>query len=471
MRKLLYTFIFSLLALSLFANKLTVNVTTAGGLSAAITAAGGNAALIDTLTVTGNIDARDVKFMRDDMSILAVLDLGAVSIMKYSGNLGTSKYSSSYPANEMPESSFYYSSTYKGKTTLTKIILPLTVKSISYSAFEGCKGLTGSLTIPNSVTSIGDYAFSDCTGFTGSLTIPSSVTSIGASAFYHCSGLTGNLTIPNSVTSIGGNTFHGCLGFTGSLTIPNSVTFIGDAAFIDCSGFTGNLIIPNSVTSIGRLAFIGCTGFTGNLTISNSVISIGEEAFSGCSGFTGNLVIPNSVISIGGFAFSRCSGFTDILTIPNSVISIGYCAFYGCSKIKKIIVAINTPLKIDSSFNEIDKDTCVLIVPMGSKTAYQNAAGWSEFKNIQEELMSAVNKTNNVTFEIYPNPAINILHLRGAKLQRISIYNLAGEIMLTKNLPDTSEAEVNIGTLKPGYYLLKAIDHGNALAVQGFIKK
>ena len=63
--------------------------------------------------------------------------------------------------------------------------------------------------IPNSVTSIGESAFEYCRGLTGSLTIPNSVTSIGESAFEYCRGLT-NITIPNSVTSIGSFTFYYC---------------------------------------------------------------------------------------------------------------------------------------------------------------------------------------------------------------------------------------------------------------------
>ena len=43
------------------------------------------------------------------------------------------------------------------------VIIPDSVTSIGYEAFEGCTGLT-SVTIPYSVTSIGSYAFSDCTG-------------------------------------------------------------------------------------------------------------------------------------------------------------------------------------------------------------------------------------------------------------------------------------------------------------------
>ena len=214
----------------------------------------------------------------------------------------------------------------------TKIIngVTYTVTKIGNSAFDGCSGLTGSLTIPNTVTTIGDNAFYNCSGFTGSLTIGNSVTTIGDAAFDNCSGFTGSLTIPNSVTAIGYAAFFGCSGFTGSLTIPNSVTEVDEWAFFGCSGFNGSLSIGNSVRSIGFRAFYGCSGFTGTLTIGNSVTEIGEQAFCDCSGFTGSLTIPNTVTTIGDDAFLGCSGFTGSLTIPNAVTSIGNYAFYNC---------------------------------------------------------------------------------------------------------------------------------------------
>ncbi|MBO7168436.1 MAG: leucine-rich repeat domain-containing protein, partial [Bacteroidaceae bacterium] len=205
-------------------------------------------------------------------------------------------------------------------TEITNLIIPNSVKSIGYAAFDGCKGLT-SVNIPNSVTSIGGFAFSGCSGLT-SVTIPNSVTSIGSCAFDGCSGLT-SVNIPNSVTSIGSYAFSYCSGLT-SVTIPNSVKSIGVGAFDTCFGLT-SVTIPNSVTGISDRVFEDCSGLT-SVTIPNSVTSIGWWAFSGCSGLT-SVNIGNGVKSIGSCAFANCTELTDVYCHAESVPSTSSNAF------------------------------------------------------------------------------------------------------------------------------------------------
>ena len=295
-------------------------------------------------------------------------------------------------------------------TGLTSVTIPNSVTSIGGNAFEGCTGLT-SVTIPNSVTSIGDSAFSGCTGLT-SVTIPNSVTSIGDYAFFDCEGLT-SVTIPNSVTSIGSSAFSACYSLASIIVeqgntmydsrdncnaiietstnelisgcnntvIPNSVTSIGDYAFADCTGLT-SVTIPNSVTSIGDGAFRFCYGLT-SVTIPNSVTSIGPSAFFDCEGLT-SVTIPNSVTSIGDYAFYFCTGLTSVI-IPNSVTSIGNSTFSGCTGLTTLTMESDVPLSIEQyTFDGVDKSTCTLYVPYGSKSAYESAEYWSEFVNIVE---------------------------------------------------------------------------------------
>ncbi len=239
------------------------------------------------------------------------------------------------------------------------------------------------ITIGNSVTTIGISAFYGCTGLTGTLTIPEGVTSIGNYAFYNCTSLRSELVIPKGVTSIGSYAFYSCRGLTGTLTLPNSVTEIGSYAFYNCSGLTGALTIPEGVTEIGDCTFMYCSGLTGVLTIPDGVTTIGYDAFAYCSGLTGELIIPNGVTTIGDDAFKNCSGLTSA-TIGYRVTSIGNYAFSGTILEKIYSKNLTPPYILEDTFYKVDKNTCILYVPVNSKNAYSTADYWSEFINIEE---------------------------------------------------------------------------------------
>ena len=323
------------------------------------------------------------------------------------------------------ESAFYW-------TSISSF--PENVKSIGRGAFHKCRGLglvrlsfgitcievgtfedssLSGIVIPSSVTSIKNSAFQNCRRL-ASVSIPNSVTSIGNSAFYGCTGLT-SITIPNSVTSIESDVFGGCTGLT-SITIPNSVTSIGSGAFYDCTGLT-SVTIPNSVTSIGHHAFRGCTGLT-SITIPNSVTSIGAHAFSACTGLT-SITIPNGVTSMGSI---DCTSLTSVIwnskacqdfayestpfvrvynksyryvyfdirkqitsfVFGEEVDSIPDYLCDGMTNIEYIRTEATTPPVVGNhSLTNIPRNIPIY-VPCGTKTAYQNAAGWNRFYNFIE---------------------------------------------------------------------------------------
>ena len=355
-------------------------------------------------------------------------------------------------------------------------------------------GLPSNLTIPSTVkiryvdypvTSLGFYSFYDMTGLT-SITIPNSVTSIDASAFVYCDALTsvhisdleawcrigfGNsssnplsyahhlylddeeiteLVIPSTITTIGNYAFDGCSGLT-SVTIPNSVTTIGNSAFYGCDGLT-SVIIPNGVTSIGNYAFYGCSGLT-SVTIPNSVTSIGGGAFSGCSGLT-SVTIPNSVTSIGDNAFYNCSNLTSV-TIPNSVTSIGPAAFSGCSNLTSVIVEKAAPISIGANVFS-NRTNATLYVPAGSKSAYEAATYWQDFKEIVEmNVEISIGSAGMGTF--CSVSALDFSGTEDIKAYIVSAFKPGtGEVILTRitdvpaNTGIVVKGEENIYSIPPG---------------------
>ena len=165
---------------------------TAGGLHNAF------ATMLNTLTsmeISGTIDARDFKTMRDEMPMLSQVNLREATVVSYTGTGGTNfnVNTTSYPANTIPDYAFM-DSNWNGKANLTSIMLPKSLNSIGIYSFRLCTGLT-SIAIPSSVISIKDGAFNFCSGL-NTVTIPSSMSSIGNFVFYGCTGLSSIYAFP-----------------------------------------------------------------------------------------------------------------------------------------------------------------------------------------------------------------------------------------------------------------------------------
>jgi hypothetical protein len=395
-------------------------------------AVGSKLASVTKLIITGSIDDRDFKTMRDEMPLLSELDLSDGVIVEYAGTDGTGGYGSpspfeTYPANTFPFDAFYNNNTFLGKTSLTKVILPKSITAIGASAFQGCRGLT-SISIPNSVITIDWDAFFDCNGMT-SIYIPASVTSIGNGAFSANSGMitvalenpnyssndgvlfdkdkhklyrcplskSGNYSIPSSVLSIENGAFENCNLLT-SITIPPSVVSIGEVAFYYCMGLS-SITIPSSVTSIGPRAFwynnalinvdednlffsgydgtlfnknktklIQCSFAKSSFTIPSTVTEIGAHSFENCTKLT-SVTIPSSVTLIGDYAFWSTCNLSSVY-LPSSVTSIGEFAFsaFGTYSGGVLNVALDNPNYSSADGILFDKAQTKLIMCPDFKT-------------------------------------------------------------------------------------------------------
>lgn len=188
--------------------------------------------------------------------------------------------------------------------SITKVIIPGSVKSIGYEAFFGCGGIT-SVTLTEGLVNIGGFAFSSCN--ITSITLPSTVSTIEAFAF--------NSSTLTSISVASANPYFSSLN--GVLYNKSRTTLLQCPA-----GKTGSFTIPSGVTRIETYAFNGAE--LTSLTISSTVTSIGPCAFSGCSGLA-TLTIPASITNIEGAAFEGMS----LKSITVHASNPAYCSVNG----------------------------------------------------------------------------------------------------------------------------------------------
>ncbi len=164
----------------------------------------------------------------------------------------------------------------------------------------------------------------------------------------------------------------------------------GTATVRDCDHSVTSIIIDQeiavhgkkySVTEIHKGAFSNCKKLE-SVTISNSVNSIGEDAFCGCETLK-SIVIPSSVTRIGKKAFRGCIKMYSV-EILSSNVTVEHMAFHSCDNLTSVKVRNKTPFSIyRGDFS--NRANARLIVPIDSKSAYENADVWKEFKEIIED--------------------------------------------------------------------------------------
>lgn len=351
---------------------------------------------VTTLTVTGQMDARDFSFIATSLHDLKTLDLSEVEIVAFE-DLATSTLGNehSFEAKTLPTLSL------AGKQHLTTLVLPTSLKSIGVAAVAACPALK-QVTVSNSLTTVGDYAFSACTSL-DSITLPESTSVVGKGAFSRC---------------------HSLASFTvnsGGERQAQSLT-LGDEAFLDCPALT-TVELCNNVTRIGNSAFTG-TGFTVlDLNSYNRLQSVGDWAFTlsnittatlpgqlqhiGKGMFLGNerlihAVLPESLDTLPDFTFAGNAFLDSIslgnvkvignyalyntprinyLTLPNTLSSIGNHAMAGMTGLIAInSLASQVPALGTDVWAGVDQSNVKLAVPQGNAQQYRDAEQWKEFQ-------------------------------------------------------------------------------------------
>ena len=258
----------------------------------------------------------------------------------------------------------------------------------SNSLIAGCKNTV----IPSSVTSIGYEAF-EGNGGLEVIVIPKGVKSIGQDAFAGCYALT-------SVKVESGNTVYDSRGDCNAIietatnelvagckttVIPNTVTSLRQHAFYQCKDME-SITIPGSVNTIGANCFDDCDKLAA-INFSEGLETVGRAAFQSCDALT-SVSFPNSLKTIEPWAFNACKSLASI-TIPASVTAIGEKAFYQITNIKEVTSGIKEPFAIaddvfQTSYSSGKFTDATLYVPAGTKSKYEATDGWKNFTTIVE---------------------------------------------------------------------------------------
>ncbi len=233
-------------------------------------------------------------------------------------------------------------SVFSSRETLTEVVMPNTIKTIGSSAFYGCSQIDN-IRLSSSLKSIGSSAFRG-TGI-ASITIPKSVESIGSYILEECVNL-------QSITVEEGNPYYDSRNNCNGIYVKATNTLLAGCM---------NTVIPEETENIESFAFYGHTGLK-------------------------EIKLPDNLKAIGNDAFYR-TGISSI-QIPATVATIGNSAFRSCPSLTSIIVMHEEPLEINESvfFSSTDTiytfDQATLYVPEGTKSSYQEADVWKNFKNI-----------------------------------------------------------------------------------------
>ncbi|HEM6081809.1 TPA: leucine-rich repeat protein [Streptococcus suis] len=276
--------------------------------------------------------------------------------LKYFAELNSSGFS----RIEIPEGmTTIVENAFSGNQKLKEIVLPSTLTTIGYGAFEN-SGLE-KLVLPASLTYIGDRAFA------------------GISTLKE-------VVIPKNVT-------YAPNIFAGSENL-KKVTFEDGITVIPASILAGTSVeeihLPTSVEIIDSYAFSE-NKYLKKINLKDGVKAIHSGAFSG-NGSLAQVDLPDTLEYIADYAFSGTGSLASI-DLPASVKQIGYSAFYDSG-----LTSIELPAKLESIGNSAFYSTRLSEVKLPASLKY---LGWGAFSDIDS--LKKVEVNSNIETSHYSN--------------------------------------------------------------------
>ena len=241
-------------------------------------------------------------------------------------------------------------SVFSKNSSITKIIIPKTVKNTDFGSNEGFKY----------------NPFVDC------ISVESIEVEEGNPAICSVDGVLFN---KDTTTLIGYPA-----GATRELyTVPASVKTAGDGAFLN-SKYLKKIVLPDNIETLGYSLFASSKSLE-EVTLPSSIKELSIYLFKDCTKLK-SVVIPEGVTTIGYSAFEGCTSLESI-SLPESINFIDFFAFGSLSNLKNVYCQAKiVPNTSQNVFGNVNLSKVTLHVPAASINAYQATEPWKNFKEI-----------------------------------------------------------------------------------------
>ena len=184
-------------------------------------------------------------------------------------------------------------------------------------------GRKGAYTVPDTVTRIHDYAFGERNALT-KVVIPSSVKTIGFNAFEYCAALK-KASLANGLEEIETGAFNGCKALT-DITLPASAKRIHSFAFAECHSLK-TIALPEGLTLLDFSVFEKCYSLR-FIKLPSTLRRIYANALGYCTSLE-SIRLPAGTDELFGLAFCECRNLKSV-TILNKNARIDKIAFDNC---------------------------------------------------------------------------------------------------------------------------------------------
>lgn len=223
----------------------------------------------------------------------------------------------------------------------TEVTVPENVKNVSWLNDTVTKVI-----IPEGVTSLSDGAFENCRKLMD-IQLPASLTSMGEGCFRSCESLT-HFTVPAGLTTMGDACFEGCLNMEAYAVDAANVSFSVDQGVLydkihkwllwyPCNSSMTSYTMSYGPVKIAAGAVRNAKNLVSfDASAAEEVVAFSDYAFADCPNLT-TVKVTNTFGTLGHHVFDNCTALSDF-EIKYTVTGIGEYCFRNCTSLKTMML-------------------------------------------------------------------------------------------------------------------------------------